>query len=164
LAEALKIHQYNAEHPTGTMHSMWSQEALAYNCIDTGDDAGLEAAFNNLITTFSNQITLPKEIFQLGQRYVGAKKSDKAERFYQYVIEKWPNGKNAVKTYIISSKCSGGLVRTEKTLYLLSYGNRGVARLYELMEKIKGEVVAPAGGETGNPRFLAEGYKPPWGS
>jgi hypothetical protein len=69
-AEALKIHQYNAEHPTGTMHSMWSQEALAYNCIDTGDDSGLEAAFNNHITTYSKRPTLPKEIFQLGGKYV----------------------------------------------------------------------------------------------
>jgi TolA-binding protein len=77
---------------------MWSQEALAYNCIDTGDDAGLEAAFNNLITTFANQITLPKEIFQLGQRYTGVKKSDKAEQFYQYVIDKWPNNEYALQS------------------------------------------------------------------
>ena len=85
--KAIQIHQYNVEHFPADIHAIWSQVEIIYSHLREGDDAGADAAVGNLLTVFSNQPTLPKEIYQVAGRYDELKKYDKARQLYQYNVE-----------------------------------------------------------------------------
>jgi len=69
---------------------MWSQVEIVYSQIRDGNDVAANAAFDKLMAAFSEQPTLPKEIYQVGDEYAKALNYDKAGALYQYVIANWP--------------------------------------------------------------------------
>jgi len=88
--KALELHQYNVQQFTPDKHAMWSQVEIVYSLIDSGDVAA-DAACDKLITVFSKQETLPKEIHQVAMKYSGSGQSEKAYALHQYNVEHFPD-------------------------------------------------------------------------
>jgi len=91
LEKALELHRYNAEHFSSDMYAMWSQVEIVYSQIRDGNDVAANTAFDKLMAAFSDQPTLPKEIYQVGDEYAKALNYDKAGALYQYVLANWPD-------------------------------------------------------------------------
>jgi len=72
LEKALELHRYNVEHFSSDMYAMWSQVELVYSHIRDGNDVAANAAFEKLMAAFSEQPTLPKEIYQVGDEQAKA--------------------------------------------------------------------------------------------
>jgi tetratricopeptide (TPR) repeat protein len=95
--KAPKLHQYNVEHsPKDDMFTMWSQVEIIKSHIRDANEPAADAAFNKLLTVFSKQPTLPKEVYQLANTYSDAGKNDKAGQLYQYILKTWPGDKYAM--------------------------------------------------------------------
>jgi len=90
--KALELHQYNVQQFSPDKHAMWSQVEIVYSLIDSGD-AAADAAYDKLITVFSEQETLPKEIHQVAMKYSGSGQSEKAYALHQYNVEHFPGYK-----------------------------------------------------------------------
>jgi len=91
LEKALELHRCNVEYFSSNMYAMWSQVEIVYSHIRDGNDVAANAAFGKLMAAFSEQPTLPKEIYQVGDEYAKALHYDKAGALYQYVIADWPD-------------------------------------------------------------------------
>ncbi len=78
------------------MYAMRSQAEIVYSYLRKGDDATADAAIDKLLTVFSDQPTLPKEIYQITERYKRLRKYDKALVLHQYSVEHFPNEKYAM--------------------------------------------------------------------
>src|SRR4030042_4293725 len=85
--KALELHQYNVQQFTPDKHTMWSQVEIIYAHIKDGDFAAADAACSQLITVYSEQETLPKEIHQVAMKYSGSGQSEKAYVLHQYNVE-----------------------------------------------------------------------------
>jgi tetratricopeptide (TPR) repeat protein len=84
--KALELHQYNVENYSTDMHAMWSQVEIVYSLIESGDDAAADTACDKLITVFSEQETLPKEIHQIAMKYNSLERYNKALELHQYNV------------------------------------------------------------------------------
>ena len=93
--KASQIHKYNVENFPEDMYAMWSQVEIVYSHIREGGFTAADAAFDKLVTTFSDQPTLPKEIYQVARKYNGAGKTDKALSLHQQNVERFPNDVHA---------------------------------------------------------------------
>jgi hypothetical protein len=71
---------------------------LAYISIDANDFASADVAVDSLINDYAKQPTLPDEIYNIAQKLGKVKQSARAKKLYQYVADKWPNGKNAINS------------------------------------------------------------------
>ncbi len=85
--KALELHQYNAGRSLDDKYVMWSQVEVIKAHIRNGDDAGADAASDRLLAVFSQQPTLPKEVYQVAMRYGGAKRYNKALELHKYNTE-----------------------------------------------------------------------------
>jgi len=94
--KAIEINQYNVEHFPKDIHAMWSQMNIIRYYISNGNEPAADAAFNKLITIFSQQPTLPEEVWRLAKMYSGLKRDDKAFEFYQYNVEHFPKDIHAM--------------------------------------------------------------------
>jgi tetratricopeptide (TPR) repeat protein len=94
--KSFQIHQYNVKHFPGDMCAMWSQVEIVYYYIFNCGPSGADAAFNELVTIFSDQPTLPKEIYQVAFMCTLAGKTDKSLQLHQYNISHFPNDKYAL--------------------------------------------------------------------
>ncbi len=93
---AKQVHQYNVANYPHDIYAMWSQVEIAYANISGGDFAAADAACDKLLSLFSDQQTLPKELYQVAGAYNKAKRSDKAAELCRYVVEKWPKSDHAL--------------------------------------------------------------------
>ena len=105
--KAFELYQYNVEHFTKDIHAMWSQMDIIRAYISNGNEPAADAAFNKLITIFSQHPTLPEEVWRLAKMYSGLKRNDKAFELYQYNVEHFPKDIHAmwsqmdiIRTYI----------------------------------------------------------------
>lgn len=89
--KGVELHKYNVDHFSADRYGMWSQVETIYTHIRDGNEANATAAFEKLLTLFADEPTLPKEIYQVGDEYGKAGRSDKAVELYQYVINNWPD-------------------------------------------------------------------------
>jgi tetratricopeptide (TPR) repeat protein len=64
--------------------------------INDGNEPAADAAFNKLLAVFSQQTTLPKEIYHVADAYSKAGRYDKAGQLYQYVIDSYPDSNNVM--------------------------------------------------------------------
>ena len=85
--KALELHQYNVQQFTPDKHAMWSQTEVVYFNINSGENAAADAAFEKLLTLFSSQPTLPKEIHQIAMKYDSLERYKKALELYQYNVK-----------------------------------------------------------------------------
>jgi tetratricopeptide (TPR) repeat protein len=97
---ALRLHQYNVEHYAKDVQGMYSQVEVIKSAIGQGDDAGSEKEFARLVQLFAGQATLPKEVYQVGIAYSKANKPEQARRYYQYVVDHWPDSDAAVRAQV----------------------------------------------------------------
>jgi len=94
--KALELHQYNIESSSkDDMYMMWSKIEIIKSHIRDANDAAADEAFNKLLTEFSGQPTLPKEIYQIVDEYAMAGRYDKADQIYQHVLVNWPEAEQA---------------------------------------------------------------------
>jgi tetratricopeptide (TPR) repeat protein len=91
--KALELYQYNVEHFPKDMYAMWSQVEIIYSLIESGDAAAADAACDKLITVFSEQETLPKEIHQVAMRFSGSGQNDRAYALHKYNVGHFPGYK-----------------------------------------------------------------------
>jgi tetratricopeptide (TPR) repeat protein len=89
--KAFQLHQYNVEHFPSDMYAMRSQAEIVYSHLSKGDSATADAAIDKLLAVFSSQPTLPKEIYQVTERYKNLGRYDKALGLHQYSVEHFPN-------------------------------------------------------------------------
>jgi tetratricopeptide (TPR) repeat protein len=94
--KAIEINQYNVEHFPKDIHAMWSQMNIIRYYISNGNEPAADAAFNKLITIFSQQPTLPEEVWRLAKMYSGLKRNDRAFELYQYNVEHFPKDIHAM--------------------------------------------------------------------
>jgi tetratricopeptide (TPR) repeat protein len=94
--KAFQLHQYNIEHSSkDDVYTMWSKVEIIKSYIRDSNDAAADEAFNKLLSEFSDQPTLPKEIYQIVDEYARAGKYDKADQLYQHVLDNWPEARQA---------------------------------------------------------------------
>jgi tetratricopeptide (TPR) repeat protein len=96
----LRLHQYNVEHYPGDKNAMWSQVEIIKELMRSGDDAGVDAAYEKLLTVFAAQETLPKEVYQLGAAYAKMNRHDRAQRFFQYAAGHWPDNEYGIRSQL----------------------------------------------------------------
>jgi tetratricopeptide (TPR) repeat protein len=94
--KASELYLYNVDHFPKETYAMWSQVEIAYANISGGDVAAADAACDKLLSLFSDQQSLPKEVYQVAGAYNKAKRSDKAAELCRYVVEKWPKSDHAL--------------------------------------------------------------------
>jgi len=85
--KAIELDQYNVEHFPDNIHAMWSQVEVVFHHIREADYAA-DTAFNKLITEFSGQPYLPKEIYLIADRLSEAGNSERAVELYQSLIDR----------------------------------------------------------------------------
>jgi len=103
---ALQLHSYNVEHSSkDNKYTMWSQLEIIKSHILDGDNVAADEAVDKLLTVFSDQPTLPMEIYQLSDRFNNAGRADKAGQLYQYIINTWPDDRYAM---LAQDSISGG--------------------------------------------------------
>lgn len=91
MSKVIALHKYNVENypDYNDVYVMWSQAEIVKYQIRKGDNIGSQEEYNTLVTTFSEQETLPREIYRIGDEYVKAGQYDEAGKVYQSVLEKW---------------------------------------------------------------------------
>jgi TolA-binding protein len=72
-------------------YSMWSAMGVAMSSISLDDEVAAQAAINKLNSDFSENERLCDAVHAVAVQYDAAGKYDKAEQYYQYVLEHWPN-------------------------------------------------------------------------
>jgi len=94
--KAFQLHQYNIENSSkDDVYTMWSKVEIIKSYIRDANDAAADEAFNKLLSEFSDQPTLPKEIYQIVDEYARAGRYDKADQLYQHVLDNWPEARQA---------------------------------------------------------------------
>lgn len=76
--DAMQLHRYNIAVNLSSEKAMWSQVEIVYDHIRRKDWAGAQTAQAHLMTQFSQQPTLAKEIWQISRAYADAGRSDTA--------------------------------------------------------------------------------------
>ena len=87
--KALSLHQYNVERFPNSIHAMWSQVEIVYAHISDGNTPAADAAFDKLVSVFSDQPTLCKEVYAVAKKHNEAGNAQKARQLYQYLIKRW---------------------------------------------------------------------------
>ena len=103
-ARALELHRYNVDYYPEDKYALWSQVQIIKSCIpDANDTAAADAATDKLISVFSDQPTLPKEIWKIANRFDGLERIEKAIELHNYNVDNFPNDENAMlsQVYIV---------------------------------------------------------------
>lgn len=96
LDKAEEIHRHNVANFAAHKDAMWSQVEIVYSRIAQGDNGGADAAVDELLSVFSGQATLPKEIHQIANRYDKSGRDERALELRKYNVGRFPNDKYAM--------------------------------------------------------------------
>ncbi len=88
--KAYELNQYNVENNPDKIEAMWSQTEIIEHHIREKSESAFESAFNNLVTVFAAQPSLPKEVWRVASIYDGFGEYDKALEVNRYNIEHFP--------------------------------------------------------------------------
>lgn len=88
--KAMQLHRYNVAVNPSYEKAMWSQVEIIYDHIRRKDWAGAQAAQAEMLTRFSEQPTLSKEIWQISRAYVNAGRPDTAMELCSYLANQFP--------------------------------------------------------------------------
>lgn len=86
-----KLHVYNVAHYASDKYGLWSQIEIVKAHIADANDPAADAACERLVTTFASDKDLPHVIYGLGVLYTEAKRAERADKFYRYVLDAWPD-------------------------------------------------------------------------
>ena len=85
LDRAFELHRFNTLHsPASSKYTMWSQGALIHHFIEQGGFHQADYEYKVLLERFSDQPTLPQEIYVFALKYNGAGETDKALELHRY--------------------------------------------------------------------------------
>ncbi len=101
---ALELHRYNVDYYPEDKYALWSQVQIIKSCIgDANDTAAADAATDKLISVFSAQPTLPKEIWKIANRFDGLERIEKAIELHNYNVDNFPDDQCAMlsQVYIV---------------------------------------------------------------
>ncbi|MBW8001010.1 MAG: tetratricopeptide repeat protein [Planctomycetes bacterium] len=94
--KAVGVYQNIVENWSETKYGLWSQMGLAMCNIETGDEAGVEAAVDRMIVDYTNDDHLAVAICNVVEGYCEKGKQDKAAEIYQLAVNNWPQQEQAV--------------------------------------------------------------------
>jgi tetratricopeptide (TPR) repeat protein len=108
-AKALELYQYNVESFPNDIYTMWSQVRIVRSHIRDGNHAAADAALDKLLTLFSGQATLSREVYKIANKFGQAGNNQRAEQLYQYIIGRWSSDVdvNSRKSVAMSYTCLG---------------------------------------------------------
>jgi len=86
--KAIELHQYNVEHFPNDIQALWSQVETVFYYIHEGNDVAADSAFNKLLSVFSGQPTLPKEMYLIADRFSLTENRERAVEIYQSLIDR----------------------------------------------------------------------------
>lgn len=79
------LHRYNTTHsPVSSKYAMWSQGALVHYFIEQKEFYKADYEYNELLSRFSDQPTLPEEIYQFAMKYDSVGEAGKALELHRY--------------------------------------------------------------------------------
>ena len=82
---AYELHRFNTLYsPVSSKYTMWSQGALVHHFIEQGGFFQADYEYRVLLDRFSDQPTLPQEIYQFALKYKGVGQIDKALELHRY--------------------------------------------------------------------------------
>ncbi len=88
---SFELHQYNATHsPVSSKYTMQSQGALVHYLIEHQEFYPAEVEYQDLLSRFKDQPTLPQEIYQFAVKYNGAGEKEKALELHRYNVAHFP--------------------------------------------------------------------------
>ena len=141
---AFELNQCNVEHFPSDKYAMWSQVEIVKSHIRDGNDAAADAAFDKLLTVFSQQATLPKGVYQIAMRYNKSRKPDKALALHQYNVEHFPSDMytmwsqvEIVKSHIRDANDAAADAACDKLLAAFSQQPTLPLEIYQLAMKFK---------------------------
>jgi len=86
--KALQLHNYNVDRSSkDDIYAMWSQTEIIKSFINDGNDTASDSAVDKLLTVFTGQPDLPKEIHKIAIMYNEAGRKDKALQLHSYNVE-----------------------------------------------------------------------------
>ena len=80
----------------GTEYALQAQKKLTILHIDRGKNTLADTSFKDLITDFSGHAGIAKAVHDIAFQCRRFGKYDKANQFYQYVIDNWPQSEQAI--------------------------------------------------------------------
>jgi tetratricopeptide (TPR) repeat protein len=120
--KALELYQYNVASFPNDIYTMWSQVRIVRSHIRDGNHAAADAAFDILLTLFSDQPTLAREVYKIANKFSQAGNSQKAHQLYQYIIGRWSSDVdiNSRKSVVMSYICLGLDAEAESAIQTLT--------------------------------------------
>jgi tetratricopeptide (TPR) repeat protein len=124
---AIQLHEYNVATYPSLEKSMWSQVEIIYTHIRRKDWDRAQAAYENMLTQFSKQPTLPKEIWQISREYANAGQANKALELCRYNAKTFHNTEYGVvsQSELVVDRIRNKDVSAAETEYARMLANSG---------------------------------------
>ena len=114
--KAIELHQYNVANFSKDRYAMLSQVEIIKSYIIYGSSTTAAVATDELINKFSDQPTLPHEIYQIARAFSQEKQEEKATKLDEYIIEKYPSSIYALLSQAYLSIKNGDLGTADATV------------------------------------------------
>ncbi len=116
--KARELHQHVADNWPGSEEAILSQREAILISIALGDDAGIEAGTDKLLTKFSSHTDIVKVVYRVAHE-LNKKKDPKAGELYQYIVSNHPDDELAVlaQAKIGNIKLWAGDDRTARAIF-----------------------------------------------
>jgi pentatricopeptide repeat protein len=99
--KAIELHNYNADNFPDNYDAMLSQHDIIDFYLGEGKDANeADAAANKLLSVFSKQPSLPKDIYEIAGKFAKAGRTEKALQIHQYNVDAFPDDPNAMSSQV----------------------------------------------------------------
>ncbi len=116
--KARELHQYILDNHPDFEEAILSQRGVILSSIALGDDAGIEAGTDGLLTKFSSHKDIVKVVYRVAHE-LNKKKDPKAGELYQYIVSNYPDDELAVlaQAKIGNIKLWAGDDRAARTIF-----------------------------------------------
>jgi tetratricopeptide (TPR) repeat protein len=95
-AEACALYQYIVTAWPDDKDTIWAYWNIVLCNIGMGDDVATNAAFDKLVTSFSDDKQIVKMVNGVAREYCKRQRYRKALNVYQYVLDNWPENESAI--------------------------------------------------------------------
>jgi len=97
---ALELWNYNVENHPNDKFAMWSQVRTVYSHIEDGNDTAADTAAGRLLSVFSEEPTLSREIRQVAKRFGRAGMAGKSVDLHTYNVDNFPKSEEAMASQL----------------------------------------------------------------
>ncbi len=95
--KAIKLYQYVLDNWPKNDQAIWSQKDIAKANVESGNEAGAQAAFEKLLANFSADERIAEAVCSVGDAYYESGRYKKAAELCQYVLDNWPDDDQALR-------------------------------------------------------------------